>query len=381
MRHRRTASGPRGLAYAGNGESMNRRLLVGLTVLAATAILAVATTTSVALHVSGDGETATPVDRMVDATLEAAHAASQAATTRDGPAPRIAYGMNGFYAGDVAERSDVDLDYGQVWVGSWVARPGRLADFESRVAQVKDEGLVPVVEWWYFGDQISVRAVTTGLPDGRNLARWHDLGPKVAKAACDGADGKLVFVVETEFNKGGVAGREAFDGELAKHVKAVKAACPTATVAIGFGLWSMHDWHRFDRAAAAADAVGFQLMRSLAKDTRAEYREAPALAVEGARKIEDLFGKPILLHDVALSSFGTDGRKLQAETLDALLDRRDALADAGVTLLLYRSVRDTPSMAKNNYYGAGEAHWGLWTTTGVEKPAYAVWVAGLRVAI
>lgn len=346
---------------------MNSRLLAGLAIVAASALLVTGLSTTTALDVAGDGER---IDRVRD--LVGTGVASVANVVDEEPA--IGYGMNGFYASDVESRSGADLAYGQIWVGKWVDKRGRLADFEDRVAQVREAGQTPVVEWWYFGDQISTKAVTKGLPDGRSVKKWHELGPQVAQAACRGAEGDLVFVIETEFNKGGVDTMESFDGELAKHVRLVKEACPTAVVAIGFGLWRSDEWARFDRAAAEADAIGLQLMRSLAKDSRAEYETGPASAVAGARKLADLFGKPILLHDVALSSYGKGGQKLQASALADLLDRREELQEAGVTMILYRSVRDTPSMAKGNYYGVGEAHWGLWTKSGVAKPAYDVWV-------
>lgn len=372
------------------GMAMKPRLAAAFALVAAVATLVTAVSSSTAVHGAEDGSTNSTLEiiahAMFNGSVGVADTASAAvAETSDaigeavgGKAERkMAYGMNGFYASDVEKRSGADLQYGQVWAGRWIDKPGALPGFRDRVATVHEAGHTPVVEWWYFGDQISVKAVTQGLPDGRSVARWHELGPKVAKAACEGAKGDLVFVVETEFNKGGVDKLESFDGELAKHVQLVKKACPSATVAIGFGEWRSENWARFDRAAAASDAVGFQLMRSLAKDTRSDYESAPERAVFTAQKLQELFEKPILLHDVALSSYGKDGRGLQADTLERLLDEREALADAGVEMILYRSVRDTPSMAKNNYYGDGEAHWGLWTTTGGEKPAYRVWVGAL----
>src|SRR5436190_14725835 len=58
----------------------------------------------------------------------------------------------------------VDLSYGTFWVGSWTQRYG-WGDADSQLKTAKSQGITPVVNWWYWGDDISPSFVEDGGTD------------------------------------------------------------------------------------------------------------------------------------------------------------------------------------------------------------------------
>ena len=267
--------------------------------------------------------------------------------------------------------------YGSYWVGHWMAKYG-WGGFDNALASAKATGVTPVVYWYYWGDSISPSCVENGC-DGRSKAEWVSMTQTLADKVRDALGGApAIIVLENEFNKGGVTSSTyapTFDAYLEARAKTLKAV-PGVHVSLGFGSWGEDVWSRFPKAMAASDSIGFQLMRASTRDSEAQYRGAPDKIASVLAHVKAISGKPAFLYDVALSSYpDATWRGVQADTLGEILERRPEYGQNGLVGMVYRELKDNPSMGTHNYYGIAEQFWGLRDTHGNPKPAWDAWKA------
>lgn len=293
----------------------------------------------------------------------------------------VGYGMD---IGSATALTDLGVkpQYAQVWAGPWNEKAG-WDSIRVQVDSLADRGITPVVEWFYWGNDISQQCVTNGCWSNvhqvhKSAAQWSTDSWALASALHQGLAGRpAVVVVESEFNKQGVQIWEAFDGYLAGHMNAFRTNAPEVKLALGFGNWGPGDWWRFDRAVAAVDYTGLQTMRASTRDSRDAYLGAPAALEYGASRLHKLFGKPIVVHDVALATYG--GFEDEQETaLKDLFGRVGRLDGMGVKGIVYRALRDNPGANGAEYYGAAEATFGLIRSDGSWKPAMDDWVNSVK---
>lgn len=272
---------------------------------------------------------------------------------------------------DRAAKAGLPVSYGTYWMGGWTQKYG-FGEMESRLKAAKKRGITPVVSWWYWGDDISPRAVESGVRDRyhgvqKDRATWTRLSREMAdRIARHMGEAGAVVVLETEFNKNGIETWEPFDGYLAEQAAIFRSR--GIQVALGFGNWGRANWGRFDRAIAAADYLGVQLLRSSVREPGA-YGKAADTLLSAARALQR-FGKPTLVIDVALSSYGNGYEQTQAAAWGEIMDRLPALKMAGVQGMLLRSIADDPKFDTANYHGPAERHWGLLRADGTAKPAF-----------
>ncbi|HEV8359593.1 MAG TPA: PKD domain-containing protein, partial [Candidatus Thermoplasmatota archaeon] len=247
------------------------------------------------------------------------------------------------------------------------------------------DGVAPVVELYYWGDDISPACLEDGcwstLHDTwKSRGNWSDLTGQLAEHLRAKLDGKpAVVVLETEFNKAGVATYEPLDGWLADRARQLRDGYPNASIALGFGNWGRDLWGTWDRAMGASDMAGLQALRGSTRDTAAAYDSIVDAILAGARRLQGLFGKPVLVHDLALSSYPEPAyRAHQEDAIRGLFERLDELQAAGVEGIVYRALRDDPGFDTANYYGEAERHWGLTYANGTWKPAMRAWVEGVQ---
>lgn len=281
-----------------------------------------------------------------------------------------------------ARAKGLDLAFGTFWVGSWTQKYG-WNNAESQLRGARKHHVTPVINWWYWGDDISPRCVEHGCRDGRqgvnkDKATWYRMSDELSQVIDRVMGNREVYVVlETEFNKGGIETYEPFDGHLAD-VAGILHRRGNVKVVLGFGNWGCQHWARFDRAIAASDLIGTQLLRSSVRDARA-YMSAVDTLVEGARFVQSRFHKPSLVVDLALSSYPASRYETrQAQVVANLRDRLPELSAAGVRGILYRMIADDPKFDASNYHGVAERHWGFLRADGSEKPAFAAFRAAVR---
>lgn len=258
--------------------------------------------------------------------------------------------------------------YGQTWVGTWTK--SNWGAYENSLRDAKNQGTTPVVLWYYWGDAISPNAVKYGS-SGRSKGEWDWMAKELATRGKNvmGSQPFLV-VLEPEFNKQGIASWEDFDGMLANQASIIKAHAPNAKIVIGFGYWG--GWDKFDRAVAKADYVGFQLMRASTRDSSSQGTGMADQAVEVSGKLKARWHKPIILFDLAISSYG-GWEWVQEKAIQNFAAKRGQLDDNGVFGVVYRYVRD--NCLSKGYFGAAECHWGLKRSDGGHKAAWNDWVA------
>jgi hypothetical protein len=273
-------------------------------------------------------------------------------------------------------------DYGTLWVGRWNLDQGWRGTDDGLVA-LRSAGVEPAVHFYYWGDDMSAACFTVDGCNGKDTTRWQQLAEELGQHLQSDLQGAPVLIIlESEFNKHGVHESEDLDAMLAEKASYLKQAYPAGQVVLGLGNWYPEAWPTWDRAAAASDFVGLQ---ALAASTRGDGESEIDLAnqtLAGAQRLQELFGKPIVLQDVAVSSYPEpDHLETQQESLARFAATLPALQQAGVQAVLYRAFLDAPGMALTNHFAEAERHWGLaWADTGQLKPAGQAWVQAITMA-
>jgi len=297
------------------------------------------------------------------------------------PAPGMRFGIDAEAVARFQQATGAPPDYGTVWVGKWNLDDGWQGT-DSALVALHAANVTPAVQFWYWGDDMAPSCLTEGC-NGKDLTGWAILADQLAQHLQQDLGGApALVIVETEFNKGGVHQSEDLDGYLAGKCSDLKAAYPTAQTVLGLGDWWPDAWPTWDRAAAACDMVGLQaLAASTAGDAGSDERLADT-TLEGVQRLHALFGKPIVLDDVAVSSYPEpDHLEAQEQAIARFAAALPDLQAAGVQAVLYRSFLDVPDMALSNHFAEAERHWGLaWADTGQLKPAGQAWVTAIAKA-
>ena len=279
----------------------------------------------------------------------------------------------------------VKPDYAMIWIGPWTLKWG-WGGPDAALARAKAAGVTPVIQFYYWGDDISVACLENGCQSGlhdapKNKANWQLLADQTSEHLQQQlGGGPAVIIVESEFNKGDAARYEPLDGYLAEKADHFHKTYPAAQVVLGFGNWAPEHWNNFDRAAAGADLIGLQAMRASTRDTAERYEGVLDATLGGAKTLRSLFGRPLIVTDLALSSYPEpDYAQRQAKVIGRVFERLPEFKALDVRGLLYRSLYDAPNMDTANYFGEAERHWGLaWASNGTGKPALKAWVDGIQ---
>ncbi|MHB1261972.1 MAG: hypothetical protein ACYC2H_09690 [Thermoplasmatota archaeon] len=269
-------------------------------------------------------------------------------------------------------------DYATVWVGKWNLDYG-WRDTTAALQSIQAQGATPAIHFYYWGDDMSRACLWEGC-NGKNQQGWQMLAQDLATHLNSDLQGTPVLIIlESEFNKDGVHLDEGLDQMLAEKAMYLKASYPTAQVVLGLGNWYPSAWATWDRAAAASDYVGLQALAGSTHESPDEVVELADATLEGVRTVRSLFGKPVIVQDVAISSYPEpDHLETQAEAVARFAQSLPQLRQEGVEAVLYRAYLDAPNMNLANHYAEAERHWGLaWHDTGELKPAGATWLAAI----
>lgn len=283
---------------------------------------------------------------------------------------------------DRAHAKGLDFSFGTIWAGGWTQKYG-WNDVARKLRLAKAQNAIPVINWWYWGDDISPDCVTNGCRDRyhgvhKDARTWSRMSDELSDLIADTIGNRAAYVVlEPEFNKNGIETYEPFDSQLADVARILRRR-GNIQVVLGFGNWGREHWTRFDRAVGAADFVGLEVLRSSVRDA-ATYDDAVSTLIESARYVQKQFNKPALVSDLAMSSYPSSRYETrQAEFAGELRVRLPELKAAGVRAILYRMIVDDPHFDTNNYHGVAERHWGFLRADGSEKPAFAEFAATVR---
>lgn len=277
----------------------------------------------------------------------------------------------------------VKPDYGTFWVGPWTLKHG-WGGPDNMMQNLRGQDITPAIHFYYWGDDISKDCIENGCWSSlhgaqKDKAGWQRLADELVVHLNSQMQGEpVVIFLETEFNKADVQNYEPLDGYLAEKAQQIHAGYPNAHVVLSLGSWNTGAWSTWDRAAQASDAIGLQGLRGTTRDSAQHYDNLYKDTLNYARTAQTLFGQPIFLQDIGLSSY-PEPQYLseQAEGLQRFFTGMPDLKAAGVEAIIYRSWRDT-NMDLANYYGEAERHWGLAWGGGTYKPAAQVWIDGVK---
>ena len=278
----------------------------------------------------------------------------------------------------IARKFGMPIAYAGAWAGAWNQKFG-WDGIRAHLRDAKADGVIPIVQWWYWGDDISPRCVEQGCLDQyhkvrKDRATWTRLANELADLIVSIGAPQAFVVIETEFNKHGIETYEPFDGYLVEqaaifHRRGLK-------VVVGFGNWGQPLWKNFDRAIAASDLLGTMALQSSVRDA-ATYLAGAEQLVRAARHFHETFAKRTLV-DFAFSSYpDATYEGMQDAVIRDIFRRMPELRAAGVEGMVWRMLPDDPSFDTNNYHGIAERHWGLLRANGSAKPAFASFLSGM----
>jgi hypothetical protein len=157
------------------------------------------------------------------------------------------------------------MSYGSMWAGSWNQRYG-WDGIRTQLTTARTSGVAPLVQWWYWGDDISPACVEHGCWDARqgvqkDKTTWYRMSNELADLIVGtmGPNSNAIVVIETEFNKNGIETYAPFDGYLADQARIFHDR--GLSIVISFGNWGQSYWRNFPRAAAAADMLGAMVLQ------------------------------------------------------------------------------------------------------------------------
>lgn len=272
-------------------------------------------------------------------------------------------------------------DYATLWVGKWNLDLG-WRDTDKALQALRAANVTPAVHFYYWGDDIQPDCFTVGC-NGKDLTGWDRLHAQLVEhLRATMGDAPVLVILESEFNKHGLHDSEDLDARLADKATALRYWLPNVQVVLGLGNWRQDTWATWDRAAAASDFVGVQALAGSTRDAPEKQVGLADATLAGVERLRELFAKPIVVQDVAVSSYPEpDHLGTQAEALLRFAERMPDLRAAGVEAVIYRSFVDVPDMNLANHYREAERHWGLaWHDTGELKPGGEAWVKAVQKA-
>lgn len=254
--------------------------------------------------------------------------------------------------------------YGQTWVGAWMRGSG-WGGYESDMRTMRDNGAMPVVMWYYWGDQISVNCVKYGC-NGNSKSNWDAMARDLAVKGNAIMGGKpFLVVLEPEFNKNGISSWETFDGYLENQARIIKAAAPNAKIVIGFGHWG--GWDGFDRAMNQASYSGFQLLYGVTRHSSSQAIAAADDMIRVSKTLKAKFGKDVIVFDLGISTYG-GWEWVQEASLQRVIAKKGEIDAAGAKVVIWRYVKD--NTYSSGYFGAAEHYWGVKYSWGGTKKGY-----------
>lgn len=297
----------------------------------------------------------------------------------------VGFGMD---SGSVSRQvaAGVPPDYGTFWIGPWTLTSG-WGGPDAQMVSMKSADVTPAIHFYYWGDDISATCLENGCWSSlhntqKTRANWDILAQQfVDHLNAKMAGEPVVILLETEFNKGGVATYEPLDGYLAEKAAFFHQHYPAAKVVMALGNWNSAAWGTWDRTAAASDYTGIQGLRSsIRQPTTTAYMDLDNGLLAGAKTLQTKFGKPIFVQDIGFSSYPEpEYLGHQANGLKEVFAALPELKAAGVMAIIYRTWTDNPNMNLANYHGEAERHWGFaWSGNLTHKPSAKVWIDGVK---
>jgi hypothetical protein len=258
------------------------------------------------------------------------------------------------------------VDYVQIWLTrdwkeDWIPR--------AKLEELSRRGVTPVIVHYFFGDDLSQERFETARD------AWYTSIWRLAQQV--NIDAPVMVILEPEWNQPALAGETSltdwrgFADQLAAAARMIRRDAPHALVGTCPGNFpGPPDLERvLGPASKHLDFLAFQEMRAATGPNARKpgYLDVGRSSSEFAAYLWRAFGKPILIGYVAVSS-GGGWEEQQAQALESLAARRDALLRSGVFGVIYFQLFDDPQ--HQGFFGSAEKHFGLVDGDGRRKPAW-----------
>ncbi len=256
----------------------------------------------------------------------------------------------------------------------WITRNWEKDWYEADRVQrdIIDKGYVPLFIFYYFGDDISPSFVKSHRKDYfRHLKRFLHYLKRI--------DGQKIVVLNPEYNMAGTGKWPEMNKIFLKSYKILRRD-PQLVVGpcVGdFGDYTKvnepQEWRLFDpslkEAAKTADFIAFQEMRALTRNRPEDIRKTAARAYHLSRYLYRTYRKPTLLAYVAISSYGQNGEKIQADAFKSFVRYLPKMVEEGHLMLLgLFHYFDYPG--HKGYFKKAEEHFGVLHSDGTPKPSF-----------
>lgn len=244
-------------------------------------------------------------------------------------------------------------------------------DIETLQREVIDKGYTPVFIFYWFADAISVSYVKRNEKAYfRTLRRFTEYLKKLR--------GQKVVIFNPEFNQNGV---EAWSGMNAIFLKSYEMVREDSSVLTGLCIGDFGDYRRVNdvenwqsfhpsiqQAAKVSDFIAFQEMRALTRNKAVEIPRTPERSYAIAKYLHATYQKPTILAYVALSTYGKDGEKLQAEAYEGYLHYLPKMQKEA-NLILFNTFHLFDYPGHVGYFKEAEEYFGLLSASGKPKKA------------
>ncbi len=250
------------------------------------------------------------------------------------------------------------------WNESWVSR--------RDLQRMAEEGVVPVLILYYWGDEISRENVVRQRKD------WYFYLLKVAAIAA--IDYPVLVVLEPEFNdesnhdKTLILSWPGFNEIVIDGIYILRSLAPNVLVGICPGDFGKQDLESsIGEVAEYSDFIAYQEMRASTKPSLItdDYEDVTDRALGYATWLHETFGKPVLLSYVAVSTYDPEHGKWeqhQADVVSHLYASAPQLQAQGVFGILYFMLFDDPKHF--GYFGPAEPYFGLVDSSGQPKKGW-----------
>jgi len=256
----------------------------------------------------------------------------------------------------------------------WITRNWEEEWFSADEVQheIIDKGYTPLFIFYFFGDDISKEYLSEHKKEYfQQLRHFKNYLLKL--------HGQKIVVLNPEYNMAGCEKLETMNDIFLQSFQILKQD-PQVVVGpcVGdFGNYAKTDeqkeWKLFHpslyRAAKEADFIAFQEMRALTRNKKDEILTTAQRAYHLSKYLYKTYHKPTLLAYLAISSYGENGEKIQAEAFKKFLYYLPKMKKES-HLILFSIFHYFDYPGHKGYFNAAEEHFGVLRKDGSKKASF-----------
>jgi len=259
-------------------------------------------------------------------------------------------------------------------VSIWITRNWQEEWFDAKTTQreIIDKGYTPMFIFYYFADDINPKFIKENKKAYfKQLKKFTHYLKKL--------HGQKIVVLNPEYNMFGVEKLDEMNDIFLKSYEIVR---DDLQVLVGpcigdFGNYKNindpKEWCLFDnslnRAAKKADFIAFQEMRGLTRNSQGDILRTPQRAYNLALYLHKKYNKPTIFAYAAISSYGVDGEKIQADVYKGF-DKYIPKMYKEAKLMVFGTFHYFDYPGHVGYFNEAEEFFGVLRKDGTAKPSF-----------